>query len=104
MLIIAIFFGTAHGADIPPAPDPAASLAPLLDGAGPAGLVVAGLVGIWREVRGEMQRHAAERATLHTEITALRREVDHLRLETTHKYERTADALAAVRTSLEDLR
>jgi hypothetical protein len=84
--------------------DPADIVAPLLDNAGPAGLVVAGLVGIWREVRGEMARHEAARATLSAEIALLRRDLDRLTLETSHRLERAADALASVRSALEDLK
>jgi hypothetical protein len=92
----------AQAEGLPPAADPGlGALAPLLDGAGPAGVVVAVMVGVWREWRAEAQRHAAERERLREDVAALRLALDHLRLETTHRLERAADAVAAVRASME---
>ncbi len=62
----------AQAEGLPPVADPGlGALAPLLDGAGPAGVVVAVLVGVWREWRAEAQRHAAERAELRRDLQAL---------------------------------
>jgi hypothetical protein len=95
----------AQAEGLPPAADPGlGALAPLLDGAGPAGVVVAVLVGVWREWRAEAQRHAAERERLREDVAALRRELEHLRLDTTHRLERAGDAVAAVRASMESSR
>jgi hypothetical protein len=92
----------AQAEGLPPVADPGlGALAPLLDGAGPAGVVVAVMVGVWREWRAEAQRHAAERERLREDVAALRRELEHLRLDTTHRLERAGDAVAAVRASLE---
>jgi len=92
----------AQAEGLPPTADPGlGALAPLLDGAGPAGVVVAVLVGVWREWRAEAQRHAAERERLREDVAALRRELEHLRLDTTHRLERAGDAVAAVRASME---
>ncbi len=92
----------AQAEGVPPAADPGlGALAPLLDGAGPAGVVVAVLVGVWREWRAEAQRHAEERAEMRKELAALQTALDHHRLETTHRLERAADAVAAVRASME---
>ena len=81
------------------------ALAPLLDGAGSAGLFAVAVIGIvrdWRrEWREESSRHAAERERLREDVAALRRELDHHRLETTHRLERAGDAVAAVRASME---
>jgi hypothetical protein len=95
----------AQAEGLPPAADPGlGALAPLLDGAGPAGVVVAVLVGVWREWRAEAQRHAEERAEMRKELAALQTALDHHRLETTHRLERAADAVAAVRASMESSR
>jgi hypothetical protein len=92
----------AQAEGLPPAADPGlGALAPLLDGAGPAGVVVAVLVGVWREWRAEAARHAAERERLREDVAALRRELEHLRLDTAHRLERAGDAVAAVRASME---
>jgi hypothetical protein len=92
----------AQAEGLPPVADPGlGALAPLLDGAGPAGVVVAVLVGVWREWRAEAQRHAAERERLREDVAALRLALDHLRLDTTHRLERAGDAVAAVRASME---
>jgi hypothetical protein len=92
----------AQAEGLPPVADPGlGALAPLLDGAGPAGVVVAVMVGVWREWRAEAQRHAAERERLREDVAALRRELEHLRLDTTHRLERAGDAVAAVRASME---
>jgi len=77
----------AQAEGLPPAADPGlGALAPLLDGAGPAGVVV------------------AERERLREDVAALRRELEHLRLDTTHRLERAGDAVAAVRASMESSR
>ena len=90
---------------LPPVADPGlGALAPLLDGAGPAGVVVAVMVGVWREWRAEAQRHAAERERLREDVAALRRELERLALDTAHRLERAADAVAAVRASMESSR
>jgi hypothetical protein len=95
----------AQAEGLPPAADPGlGAQAPLLDGAGPAGVVVAVLVGVWREWRAEAQRHAAERERLREDVAALRLALDHLRLDTTHRLERAGDAVAAVRASMESSR
>ena len=92
----------AQAEALPAAADPGlGALAPLLDGAGPAGVVVAVLVGVWREWRTEAQRHAAERESLRADVAALRRELDRLSLDTTHRLERAADGVAALRAALE---
>jgi len=95
----------AQAEGLPPVADPGlGALAPLLDGAGPAGVVVAVLVGVWREWRAEAQRHAAERERLREDVAALRLALDHLRLDTIHRLERAGDAVAAVRASMESSR
>jgi len=95
----------AQAEGLPPVADPGlGALAPLLDGAGPAGVVVAVLVGVWREWRAEAQRHAAERERLREDVAALRLALDHLRIDTTHRLERAGDAVAAVRASMESSR
>lgn len=92
----------AQADGLPPAADPGlGALAPLLDGAGPAGVVVAVLVGVWREWRAEAQRHAAERERLREDVAGLRQALDRLTLDTAHRLERAADAVAAVRASME---
>jgi hypothetical protein len=92
----------AQAEGLPPAADPGlGALAPLLDGAGPAGVVVAVMVGVWREWRAEAQRHAAERERLREDVAGLRLALDHLRLDTLHRLERAGDAVAAVRASME---
>ncbi len=96
----------AQAEGLPPVADPGlGALAPLLDGAGSAGLFAVAVIGIvrdWRrEWREESSRHAGERERLREDVAALRRELEHLRLDTTHRLERAGDAVAAVRASME---
>jgi membrane-associated protease RseP (regulator of RpoE activity) len=79
---VAAFAATA-GAQVDGAPVPGAAapgdlgaLAPLLQGAGPSGVILAALAAAWKQWRDEAARHAEERAKMREAMAALEHRVD----------------------------
>jgi hypothetical protein len=97
---IAAFAATA-GAQVDGAPVPGAApvgdlgaLAPLLQGAGPSGVILAALAAAWKQWRDEAARHAEERAKMREAMAALEHRVDLEAAKTAAALERIRDLIA----------
>jgi hypothetical protein len=97
---VAAFAATA-GAQVDGAPVPGAAapgdlgaLAPLLQGAGPSGVILAALAAAWKQWRDEAARHAEERAKMREAMAALEHRVDLEAAKTAAALERIRDLIA----------
>ena len=97
---IAAFAATA-GAQVDGAPVPGGAaagdlgaLAPLLQGAGPSGVILAALAAAWKQWRDEAARHAEERAKMREAMSALEHRVDLEAAKTAAALERIRDLIA----------
>jgi hypothetical protein len=97
---VAAFAATA-GAQVDGAPAPGAAaagdlgaLAPLLQGAGPSGVILAALAAAWKQWRDEAARHAEERAKMREAMAALEHRVDLEATKTAAALERIRDLIA----------
>jgi hypothetical protein len=97
---IATFAATA-GAQVDGAPVPGAApagdlgaLAPLLQGAGPSGVILAALAAAWKQWRDEAARHAEERAKMREAMAALEHRLDLEAAKTAAALERIRDLIA----------
>ena len=96
---LAAFAATA-GAQVEGAPMPApaggdlGALAPLLQGAGPSGVILAALAAAWKQWRDEAARHAEERAKMREAMGALEHRVDLEAAKTAAALERIRDLIA----------
>jgi len=97
---VAAFAATA-GAQVDGAPVPGAAapgdlgaLAPLLQGAGPSGVILAALAAGWKQWRDEAARHAEERAKMREAMAALEHRVDLEAAKTAAALERIRDLIA----------
>jgi membrane-associated protease RseP (regulator of RpoE activity) len=97
---VAAFAATA-GAQVDGAPVSGAApagdlgaLAPLLQGAGPSGVILAALAAAWKQWRDEAARHAEERAKMREAMAALEHRVDLEAAKTAAALERIRDLIA----------
>jgi hypothetical protein len=97
---VAAFAATA-GAQVDGAPVPGAAaagdlgaLAPLLQGAGPSGVILAALAAAWKQWRDEAGRHAEERAKMREAMAALEHRLDLEAAKTAAALERIRDLIA----------
>jgi hypothetical protein len=98
--VVAAFAATA-GAQVDGAPVPGGAaagdlgaLAPLLQGAGPSGVILAALAAAWKQWRDEAARHAEERAKMREAMSALEHRVDLEAAKTAAALERIRDLIA----------
>jgi hypothetical protein len=97
---VAAFAATAGAqVDVAPVPGAAAAgdlgaLAPLLQGAGPSGVILAALAAAWKQWRDEAARHAEERAKMREAMAALEHRVDLEAAKTAAALERIRDLIA----------
>jgi hypothetical protein len=70
------------------------ALAPLLQGAGPSGVILAALAAAWKQWRDEAARHAEERAKMREAMAALEHRLDLEAAKTAAALERIRDLIA----------
>ena len=94
-------FAATAGAQVDGAPVPGTAaagdlgaLAPLLQGAGPSGVILAALAAAWKQWRDEAARHAEERAKMREAMAALEHRVDLEAAKTAAALERIRDLIA----------